>query len=406
MKIYIARQPIFNSDKLLFGYELLYRNSDDNRYVNVGEDRATRELTYNVLSEFDLYSLIKNKYGFINFDKESLMSDLPLFFDPQNIIIEILENTPMDQSLIDRIIFLKNKKYTLALDDFIDDGMYDDLLPYIDIIKVEYTMISPYKRKNIIKKYGHNRKIVAERIETKQDYINAMEDGYDLFQGYYFSKPIMLSKGKLNVASVSYNNLWNEISKGEPDINSLEQIIKVDVALTYKLLYLINKTTYYRGQEVNSVRQALVRLGLKETKKWIMLLFLCDISDKNDDEFAKLSLSRAIFMEKIMDKLNYTHMKGDAYMVGLMSLIDNILDEDILSIFNSLGLSQTIKTSFLNKNGILYDSLECLKEYELSNWYNVEKFNKNYNLDKDIIPSIYLESLKYADKIFFEFCLR
>ena len=400
MKIYIARQPIFNSDKLLFGYELLYRNSNENRYVSVEEDRATRELTYNVLSEFDLYSLIKNKYGFINFDKESLMSDLPLFFDSQNIIIEILENTSMDQDLIDRVIFLKEKKYTMALDDFIDDGTYDNLLPYIDIIKVEYTLLSPDKRKNIVEKYGAGRQIVAERIETEEDYINAMKDGYTLFQGYYFSKPIMVSKDKVNIAAASYNRLWKEVSKGEPDFNSLEEIIKVDVGLTYKLLYLINKTLYYRGNKIDSVKQALVRLGLKETKKWIMLLFLCDISDKNDDEFAKLSLSRAIFMEKIMDKINNNYMKNDAYMVGLLSLIDNILEEDILSIFNSLGLSETIKESFIDKKGILYDSLECLKEYELSNWDNVEKFNKNYNLDKDIISFIYLESLKYADEIF------
>lgn len=400
MKIYIARQPIFNSDKLLFGYELLYRNSNENRYVSVSEDRATRELTYNVLSEFDLYSLIKNKYGFINFDKESLMSDLPLFFDSESIIIEILENTSMDQNLIDRVVFLKDKKYTLALDDFVDDGTYDDLLPYIDIIKVEYSLLSPDKRKKIVEKYGANRRLVAERIEMEEDYINAMKDGYTLFQGYYFSKPIMVSKDKVNIASASYNRLWNEVSKGEPNFNSLEKIIKADVGLTYKLLHLINKTLYYRGHKIDSVRQALVRLGLKETKKWIMLLFLCDISGKDDDEFAKLSLSRAIFMEKIMDKLNNNRIKNDAYMVGLLSLIDNILEEDILSIFNSLGLSEVIKMSFINKKGVIYDSLECLKDYEFSNWDNVDKFNKNYNLDKDIISSIYLESLKCADEIF------
>ena len=400
MKIYIARQPIFDSDKLLFGYELLYRNSNENRYVSVDEDRATKELTYNVLSEFDLHSLIKNKYGFINFDKESLMSDIPLLFDPKNIIIEILENTLMDQDLIDRVAFLKQKKYILALDDFIDDGTYDDLLPYIDIIKVEYTLLSKDKRREIVEKYGVGRQLVAERIERKEDYINANQDGYNLFQGYYFSKPTMISKDILHIASSSYSRLWKEISKGDPEFNTLEKIIKVDVGLTYKLLDLMNKTVYYRGNKINSVRQALVRLGIKETKRWMMLLFLCDMSGKDNDEFAKSSLFRAVFMEKIIDRLNCNHIKNDAYMAGLLSLIDNILEEDIISILDSIGLSEVIKMAFMNKNGILYDSLECIKDYEMQNWDKVEEFNKNYNLDKDIISTIYVESLEYADEIF------
>lgn len=400
MKIYIARQPIFNSDKLLFGYELLHRNSNENRYANIDEDEATRELTYNVLSEFDLYSLIKQKYGFINFNKESLMSDIPLLFNSKNIIIEILENTEMDEELIDRVAFLKYKKYTLALDDFVDDGTYDALLPYIDIIKVEYSLLDTDKRREIAKKYRNSKKLVAERIETEDDYINAMRDGYTLFQGYYFSKPIMISKDSLCIASSSYSRLWEEISKGNPEFDALEEIIKLDVGLTYKLLSLMNTSIYYRGTEINSVKQALVRLGIVETQRWIMLLFLRDMTGEDNDEFAKSSLFRATFMEKIITKLDYKYMRHDAYMTGLLSLIDNILEEDILSILDSLGLSEIIKTAFINKEGVLYDSLECVKEYELSNWDIVEKFNENYNLDKETIFSIYLESLRYADAMF------
>lgn len=400
MKIYIARQPIFTSDKLLFGYELLYRNSNENRFANINEDKATRELTYNVLSEFDLYSLIKQRYGFINFSKESLMSDIPLLFDSENIIIEILENTYMDQELIDRVAFLKYKKYTLALDDFIDDGTYDALLPYIDIIKVEYSLLDPDTRRKIAIKYKDSKKLVAERIETEDDYVNAMKDGYTLFQGYYFSKPIMISKDSLSIASSSYSRLWEEISKGNPEFDDLEEIIKLDVGLTYKLLSLMQTSLYYRGTKINSVKQALVRLGIRETKRWIMLLFLRDMSCEDKDEFAKSSLFRATFMEKIITKLDYNHMRHDAYMVGLLSLIDNILEEDILSILDSLGLSEIVKMAFINKEGVLYDSLECIKKYESSNWDKVEKFNRNYNLDKEVISSIYLEALRYADAMF------
>lgn len=399
MKVYVARQPIYNSDKSLFGYELLYRDSDKNCYSNINEDKATRELTYNVLSEFDFYSLTNEKYGFINFTKESLMSELPLFFNPNNIIIEILENVDLDQSLIDRILFLKEKNYKFALDDFIDDGTYDAIVPYIDIIKVEYSLLDEEKRKNIAKKY-RNKKLLAERIETQNDYNNAIDDGYTLFQGYYFSKPIMISKASINIGASTYIRLWKEISKANPSFDSLADIIKIDAGVTYKLLALMNTPIYYRIGKINSIKQALVRLGINETKKWILLLFLRDVSNTDNDEFAKVSLIRAIFMEKLISKLGYSNMSNDAYMVGLLSMIDNTLEQDILDVLDTLELSNNTKMALINKEGILYEILECIKEYELSNWNKVYDFNTSYGLDGNDIYYIYLESLRYADNMF------
>lgn len=400
MKIYIARQPIYNSDKSLFGYELLYRNSDKNFYPNVDGDKATRELTYNVLSEFDFNSLTNGKYGFINFTKESLMSDLPLLFNPDNVIIEILEDISLDKELIERIIFLKEKKYTFALDDFVDNGAYDEILPYIDVIKVEYSLLESNMRKKIAEKYKNNKKLIAERIETQEDYKNSIEDGYNLVQGYYFSKPVIISKNRIDIASSTYLRLWREVSKEEPSFDSLANIIKLDAALTYKLLSLMMTPIYYRGHKIDSIKKALVYLGINETKRWIMLIFLRDISSDDNDEFAKTSLIRAIFMEKIIKKLGYNNMSQEAYMLGLLSMIDNILEDDIVSILDTLELSTSIKMALINKEGILYELLECIKEYELSNWEYIDEFNKHYNLNRELISLIYLDSLRYADDMF------
>lgn len=400
MKSYIARQPIYNSDKTLFGYELLYRNSDKNCYSSVDDDRATRELTYNILSEFDFSSLTNEKYGFVNFTRESLMSDLPLLFNPKNIIIEILENVVIDNKLIDRIAFLKKNKYTLALDDFIDDGTYEELLPYIDIIKVEYNLLNPEIRTRIAQKYAEAKKLVAERIETLEEYNEAINDGYRLFQGYYFSKPIMISKASIGIASSTYLRLWREMSKDEPSFEVLANTIKLDAGLTYKLLSLMNTPVYYRGRKITSIKEALVRLGLKETKRWVMVFFLKDVSKTDNDEFSKISLIRAIFMEKLIIKLGYRNMTQDAYMVGLLSMIDNILEEDIISILDALDLSKNTKDALMNKEGIIFEALECIKEYEFRNWDKVEAFNRQYNLDKNTISTMYLESLKYADDMF------
>ncbi len=400
MKIYVARQPIYNGDKSLFGYELLYRNSEKNSFSNVDEDEATRELTYNVLSEFDFNSLTNEKYGFINFTRESIMSDLPLLFNPDKIIIEILENVTIDEELVERIEYLKDKNYRFALDDFIDDGTYDELLPFVDIIKVEYNLLEPDARVNIAKKYRKHKKLIAERIETKEEYENAISEGYNLFQGYYFSKPIMMSTTSVNIATSTYIRLWNEISKEEPRFDNLEKIIKVDAGLTYKLLSLMNTMAYNRGRQINSIKQALLRLGINETKKWIMLLFLRDISNTDNDEFTKISLIRAMFMERIIVKLGKKSIAQDAYMVGLLSMIDNILAQDLIKILDNLKLSNNIKDALINKEGILFEILQWIKYYELSQWDKVEEFNSKYDLSTNMIAEIYLEALKYADDMF------
>lgn len=400
MKIYIARQPIYKSDKSLFGYELLYRNSDKNYFSSVDEEKATRELTYNVLTEFDFNSLTNEKYAFINFTKDSLMSELPLFFNPNNIIIEILETVTLDESLRERISFLKGKGYVLALDDFIDDGTYDEIIPYIDIIKVEYSLLNQQLRTSIATKYKNTKKLIAERVETKEEYESAINDGYSFFQGYYFSKPIMMSKSSISIATSTYIRLWREISKEDTDFNILADIIKLDASLSYKLLSLMNTPLYFRGGRINSIKQGLVRLGTNQAKRWIMLLFLCDISNTKNDEFAKMSLIRATFMEKLIVKLGHKNMSDDTYMVGLLSIVGNVLEQDMLTILDTLELSDNIKMALINEDGIAYELLECIKKYELRNWQKVDEFGQRYNLDKDMISSIYLESLKYADDMF------
>lgn len=400
MKIYVARQPIYNSDRELFGYELLYRNSDKNCYSGVDGDKATRELTYNVLSEFDFNSLTNGEYGFINFTRESILSDLPLLFNPENIVIEILEDVELDQELIDRIILLKEKNYKFALDDCIDDGTYDEILPYVDIIKVEYNLLTQDIRSNIAHKYKNSKKLIAERIETKEEFESAINDGYKLFQGYYFSKPVMISKVSISIASSTYLRLLKEIYTEEPSFDSLADIIKLDAGLTFKLLSLMNTAVYYRGKKINSVKQALVHLGIREIKRWIMLLFLRDIADTDDDEFTKISLIRAMFMEKLIVKIGNRSMSQDAYMVGLLSMIDNVLEDEILNLLDTLELSDDIKKALIDNEGMIYEVLECIRGYEHSNWDKVETFKQKYNLDEEVISLIYLDALKYADDMF------
>lgn len=400
MKLYIARQPIFNREASLFGYELLYRNSEQNFFPGIDGELATKELTSNVLAEFDFTLLTNGKFGFINFTKEILLSEIPFLFHPQNTVIEILEDVLLDEALIERIKQLKKKNYVIALDDFTNDGRYEVIMPYIDIIKVEYTLLSVEARKEIAHRFKGTKKLVAERVETQEDFQMALSDGYDLFQGYFFSKPIIVTKTSITIAQSSYMRLWKEASKDTPDFDALTEIIKLDVGLMHKLLAHLNTLVFYRGNRITSIKTALVYLGIKRTKRWIMLLLLRDITSNENNELAKQSLIRAVFMEKLMTELGKEDESQDAYLVGLFSKIDNILEDSINTILNELDLPKKARCALIKSEGVLGESLECIKSYEFRQWDKVAMFIEKYGLHPDYIPSLYLESLKYADTIF------
>lgn len=400
MKLYIARQPIFNKDKTLFGYELLYRNSEENNFPGIDDELATKELASNIVTKFDFSLLTNGKYGFINFTKAILMSEVPLLFQPQNIVIEILEDVVVDKALIERIKFLKKKQYILALDDFVNDGRYETIMPFVDIIKVEYTLLSPEERKKVARRFKGVKRLVAERIETREDFSMALADGYDLFQGYYFSKPMIVSKSSIAITQPSYFRLWREASKETPDFNELEEIIKVDVGLMHKFLGHLNTLVFYRGNRITSIKSALVYLGIKNTKRWIMLLLLREITGNENDELAKQSLIRAVFMEKLMEEMGRENDIQDAYLVGLFSKIDNALEGNLNVILNELELPNKTRATLIKGEGILGESLECIRNYEQSNWGEVAEFAQKYGLNPEYIPSLYLFSLEYADKVF------
>lgn len=400
MKIYLARQPVFHKNKTLYGYELLYRNSEQNFFPNINAEVATKELSFNVLSEFDFASLTGQRKGLINFTKDLLLSDLPLLFHPSNMVIEILENVVLDSTLEERLRFLKSQNYVLALDDFVDDGNYNSIIPLVDIIKVEYGLLAPEKRREIAAKYKRGKQLIAERIETEADFRSAVRDGYTLFQGYYFSRPTVVSKTSINIASSSYNQLWNEASKECPDFDLLADIIKSDVALTYKLLTLINTPLFYRGNRITSIKQALILLGVKETKRWIMLLLLRDISKQENDQITKQALIRAVFMEKLFAKMERPELTQSAYMVGLLSCLESILEENALSVLASLNTDHEITEALFEKKGILYEALECIFHYENQQWDSVYSFVEAQKLAPDLPPSLYVEALAYGDEIF------
>lgn len=374
MNVFVARQPIFNRGEQSVAYELLYRKSEVNSYTHIDGDEATADVIINGFFNIGVEELSEGKKCFINFTENLLNLKLPTYFEPESIVVEILEDIPINKELVSICQELKELGYTIALDDFAIQESYEllpELLKYIDIIKIDFLQTSLYDRRRMITRYkSHQVSFLAEKVETREEFELALKDGFDLFQGYFFSKPDVLSAQDIPAYFQTHYQISEELSRSEPNINDIASKIEQDVALSYKLLRLINTAAFFTRNKINSIKHALVFIGLKEFKKWIYVLTIKQIDhEKNtgQEEVIKLSLIRAHLCEQLSQKIG----KNDPspyLLAGMFSLIDNLLHCSIDDALQKLPLSDEIKDAINGKNNEIGKVLNWTIQIEKCNW--------------------------------------
>ena len=374
MNVFVARQPIFNRGEQSVAYELLYRKSEVNSYTHIDGDEATADVIINGFFNIGVEELSEGKKCFINFTENLLNLKLPTYFEPESIVVEILEDIPINKELVSICQELKELGYTIALDDFAIQESYDllpELLKYIDIIKIDFLQTPLYDRRRMITRYkSHQVSFLAEKVETREEFELALKDGFDLFQGYFFSKPDVLSTQDIPAYFQTHYQISEELSRSEPNINDIASKIEQDVALSYKLLRLINTAAFFTRNKINSIKHALVFIGLKEFKKWIYVLTIKQIDhEKNtgQEEVIKLSLIRAHLCEQLSQKIG----KNDSspyLLAGMFSLIDNLLHCSIDDALQKLPLSDEIKDAINGKNNEIGKVLNWTIQIEKCNW--------------------------------------
>ena len=374
MNVFVARQPIFNRGEQSVAYELLYRKSEINSYTHIDGDEATADVIINGFFNIGVEELSEGKKCFINFTENLLNLKLPTYFEPESIVVEILEDIPINKELVSICQELKELGYTIALDDFAIQESYEllpELLKYIDIIKIDFLQTSLYDRRRMITRYkSHQVSFLAEKVETREEFELALKDGFDLFQGYFFSKPDVLSAQDVPAYFQTHYQISEELSRSEPNINDIASKIEQDVALSYKLLRLINTAAFFTRNKINSIKHALVFIGLKEFKKWIYVLTIKQIDhEKNtgQEEVIKLSLIRAHLCEQLSQKIG----KNDSspyLLAGMFSLIDNLLHCSIDDALQKLPLSDEIKDAINGKDNEIGKVLNWTIQIEKCNW--------------------------------------
>lgn len=391
MDVYIARQPIFDRKLAIFGYELLYRRSMNNFYEGLDDTQATAELINNAFLSMHFSELTERTRAFINFSDDMLIDEIPKLLPRDTVFIEILETVEVTDELLEAVKSLRKSGYTIVLDDFVFSQRHLPLVDVADMIKIEFNKMNTAVQKLILKKYRHKIKFIAEKVETREEFQLAMDLGYDYFQGYFFSKPVIIKSKEIAYLNINLIRVLELLHHNEPDFEEIREVISTDIGLSYKLLRLANSIMIGKRHEIKSVKRAMVHLGLLEMRKWIYIIMLKDFQVIENKELIKVCLIRAKMMEIIAIERGKNSENGDYFLVGMFSEIDVLLNREMKDLVAEMSLKDSVRTALLGENNDMKKTLDYL--------INLEKNEDINQKGKHELMPIYLEALAWVSNI-------
>lgn len=399
MDIFIARQPILTKKQQIYGYELLYRSSQKNIFCCEDLDQATITVIKNVLVILGSFNLTGGKKAFINFTKNLLLSEISGLLSKKNSVIEILEDVQVDQDLLNACRDLKKKGYQLALDDYVLQGnKQDSLTEVVQIIKVDFRKTLPEDREAIVNFFNtRSVELLAEKIETREEFQEALNMGFSYFQGYFFSKPEIISGKDIPGYKLNYLEILKEISRETIDFVNLQKIIERDPPLCLKMLTYLNSAFFGVRTEITSIGHALNLLGEKEIRKWASLVILTNLGKDQPTELMRLSMVRARFCEALAAKVGLSHREAELFLVGLFSLLDVYFGRPLGEILENIALATDIKEALLGLKNLHGLVLDLVVHYEKGAWDEVQPLIDRLGLDEKEVQEGYASGIEFVE---------
>ena len=397
--MYIARQPIFTKKMGIYGYELLFRSdSNAETFGNTASAAATANVL-GALLEQGIDQVVGRARAFINFDYEFIMSDVMELINPKILVIEVLETVKPDEDLTNRLNKLRQIGYKIALDDFMEKYSSYPIVPIADIIKYD-VMATPLDtiEQDVKEALSQNKLLLAEKIETKEVFQKAVEMGFHLFQGYFFSKPHIVGGASVKKSSAAiYSRILNELKKPEPSYDVIVGIIESDASLAYRAMRLISNK---QENVIASLKRVLLRMGLKELERWINVLMLQELSTDKPDELMKLSLIRSKFGEFVAANSSYRKRKAEVSMMCLFSLLDAILDKPMSEALTNVMISSDVVQALVYGDGSLEPICKLLSAYERGDWDKVGEAAVEIRINPELLFQGYMEAIQWSARIF------
>ncbi len=402
MEVFLARQPIFDADKKTFGYELLFRIGLENMFPEVDGNAATSNLLSNIFFPFDFKEILGKKPGLINFTEKLILDKIPLLLPKDHFIIEVLEDIEPGKEVVSALAQLRDQGFSLALDDFVYHEKFHSMMELCKIIKFDVRATPLDSLAGIVKKIksDFNLLLLAEKVETYAEFEQAKNMGFDLFQGYFFSRPEVLSTKGISTSQLTKIQLINEISKKEINLKVIAALIKNDAAISFKLLKYINSAYFTRLYPIDTIRDALAFLGTDELKKFVNIVVISVLCSKKPDELVRTSIIRARMCENCSKVLNTRFTGDELFTLGLFSFMDAVLDCKMEGILDHITFSQKMKQALMGNDKEFNIILNIVKSFELGNWKNKIFTALSGKSIESKLPGFYLDSVQKANSLF------
>lgn len=402
---FVARQPIFTARVEVQAYELLFRDSPRNEFPAIAGNQATAELISGSMLMLGLDQITAGRPAYINFTRDLLVGDTFELLSPETTVVELLEDIDIDEQVLNACRRLKSDGYGLALDDLVSVDGYEQLLDLVDVVKVDFTRVTGARRGALadeLRRWPRRTRmqLLAEKVETQADFDEALKLGYDLFQGHFLSRPVMLAGKEIPAFKLSLIQLLHAANRSDFDFGELEEIIKGDVSLSYKMLRFASSAAQGLRYRIESVRHALVMLGQQDVVRAVSLLALAGMGADKPQELAVRSVVRASLCEALAPHANMADRKLDLFLVGMFSLVDAILGQPMDEVVAQLPTSAEVDAALLGEPGILRDTLDLAIAYEDGDWHAVSALAERVGVPQVAVPPLYVDAVLRADEVF------
>ena len=392
---YVARQAILDADRCLTAYELLFRDSTENRCPPGDPDLASKK-TIDTAVLLGLETLSDGHRVFLNSTANLILDGLPTLFPPQITVVEILESVQPTRQLIEACQNLKSEGYCIALDDFIEQPGYEPLIDLADVIKVDVRATPASAWPTLAAKYLRNhRQLLAEKVETEEEFVGAKAAGFTLFQGYFFSKPSIFSTSSVEKLDANQARILRTLASPQLNLLEVESIVKSDPALCYRLLRFLNSPAFYLQDEIRSVLHALTLLGEVEIRKWMLLVCALGAgAEANKKHLLENALIRARFAESLAPKMGLS--SSTLFILGILSLMHAILDVSVESLVDLVAVAADVRAALLGTPNSLRKGFELVLAYEAADWNRCEKIRNRWQIPDRFLFDSYLEAIHWA----------
>ena len=398
--VFVARQPIFDRHEKVYAYELLFRAGLDNYCPQGDLNHAAAHVLENAWLTFGLNTLIGSKRAFVNFTRQLLVTGYGTTLPVKSTVIELLETVEPDPDVVEACRKLKAEGYLIAADDYVHRPELEPLIEMVDIVKVAFRDADPEEQAQAVRRIAGDRpKLLAEQVETPEEYKQAVDLGFSYFQGYFFCKPEVLSGRALTGSRLSHLKLFQAVNRPELSIDELESVIKNDVSLTHRFLKYLGSAAFSWRAPISSVRQGLVLLGKAPVQRWVSLIALSEMGRDKPQEVLVNAAVRAKCCETLARGIGMPARESELFLLGALSLIDAMLDQPMEEVLAQLPISDDLKSALTGQTNELRPVLDYVTSYERGDWSTCGELAPTLGVQDETTPGLYRDAISWANEV-------